>query len=250
MPLCDDFESDTVGSPPSSSLWTLVGTKGCSGTGNPSAPVIYPIVVDTTQDPTRKQAVKIMGGDSCGPIMLNTSGPATLAGKDVYGRFYLNLTSTSMTFDHTALMGLGLVGDAGSSFNPSDQASYLQLASEGAGNATNVFMWQTLDGNILPDKQTSGGAQSTYPMANTWTCIEFHTSPSGGLETWVNGTAIAGLTFVPGTTAHTSGVNDHWTPISPFSPTSLGFGWIVFGGPTMTLWVDDVALAGSRIGCP
>jgi hypothetical protein len=218
--------------------------------GNPSAPVIYPIVVDMTTDPTRKQAAKIMGGDSCGPLMVNASALAPLAGKDVYGRFYLSLSSTSTMFDHTALMGLGLAADAGANLNPMNQASYLQLASEGAGNATNVFMWQTTDSNVLPDKQTSGGAKSTYPAANTWTCIEFHTSPNGGLETWVNGTAIAGLTYVPGTTMPAAGVNDHWTPISPFSPTSLGFGWIVFSGPMMTLWVDDVAVSGARIGCP
>jgi hypothetical protein len=95
-----------------------------------------------------------------------------------------------------------------------------------------------------------GGATSTYPAADTWTCVEFHTSAStGALATWVGGNAVSGLTFVPGTTAKTQGVNDQWTPPSPFAPTSLGLGWIAFSAPQLVLWIDDVALAVSRIGC-
>jgi hypothetical protein len=111
-------------------------------------------------------------------------------------------------------------------------------------------MWQTSDGNILPDKNAMGGAQSTYPGASGWTCVEFHTSASSGaIETWVNGAAVTGLTFVPGTTTKVASVNDQWKAPSPFAPTSLGFGWILFSGPPMTLWVDDIALSKSRIGC-
>jgi hypothetical protein len=106
-----------------------------------------------------------------------------------------------------------------------------------------------MDSNILPDKETSGGAASTYPAASTWTCVEFHTGMTGTLETWVNGTAINGLTFIPGTTAAMSGINNQWTPINPLSPTSFGLGWVVFSGPLISLWYDDVALSTSRIGC-
>jgi hypothetical protein len=242
--LCDDFDTDTVGSAPAN--WTLVGTAGCSGSGNPSAPTVYPIVVDTSEAHSPPNSVKISGGDSCGPLMMNMSAFSSLT-TDVYGRFWVQLTSTTMTFDHTALMALGLTP----SINIGDQSTYLQLASEGAGNATNVFMWQTTDGDILPDKNTTGGAQSTYPMGGAWTCIQFHTSTSGALETWVGGNAtpVAGLTFVPGTTATTASVNDQWKAPSPFAPTSLGFGWIVFSGPMMSLWIDDVALGSKMVPC-
>jgi hypothetical protein len=246
LPLCDGFDTDTTGMPPSSELWTLIGTAGCSGSGNPNAPVVYPIVVDDSQHHSAPNSVKVTGGDSCGPLMLNTSAFAKLTGGEVYGRFYVYLSSTSATFDHTALSALGLTS---STFDVGDQSAYLQLASEGAGNPTNVFMWQTTDGNILPDKQTSGGAASAYPEAATWTCVEFHTATDGTLETWVGGTAISGLTFVPGTTQATAGVNNEWKPISPFTPTSFGLGWIVFSGPAMSLWFDDVALGTVRIGC-
>jgi hypothetical protein len=248
LPLCDDFESDTAGSAPSSTLWTLIGTAGCSGVGNPAATTLYPIVVDSTQHHSGSNSVKVTGGDGCGAIMNNTSAFAKLGTGDVYGRFYVFMPLTNpVTFDHTVVAALNLGTTA---LNPDNQGTYLELASEGAGNATNVFMWQTMDSNILPDKQTSGGAASAYPAPSTWTCVEFHTAPSGTLETWVNGTPITGLTFIPGTTAAMSGVNNAWKPLSPFNPTSFGLGWVVFSGPApYTLWFDDVALSTTRITC-
>jgi hypothetical protein len=245
LALCDDFESDTVGSPPSASLWTLVGAAGCSGSGNPSAPIIYPIIVDGTQAHSGTKSVKISGGDSCGPLMVNTSAFASLSGGEVYGRFYVHMSDTTTTFDHAALMGLGLLHDAGTGLNIGDQTSYLQLASEGAGNATNVLMWQTDDSHILPNKNSAGGAESTYPAAAGFTCIEFHTSQANkAIETWVNGTAVVGLTDPPAPANATQ-----WTPPSPFAPASLGLGWILFSGPKLDLWFDDVALSTTRIGC-
>jgi hypothetical protein len=245
LPFCDDFDSQTAGSPPAASAWTIIGGRTCSTQGTP-----WPIAIDATQSHSPPNSMKISGGDSCGPLMLNTGALAKIGGGEIYGRFWVRLSDTAMMFDHAFLMALGLARDAGA-FNINDQGSYLQLASQGAGNATNVLMWQTNDGNILPNKNSMGGARSTYPMANTWTCIEFHTSQAtGALETWVNGAAVAGLTFVPNTTAKMSGVNDQWTPPSPFAPTSIGFGWTVFSGESLTIWFDDIAVAASRIGCP
>lgn len=261
--LCDDFESDTVGSAPSPDLWTLVGTQGCSGMGNPAAPVLYPIVVDGTQHHSGTKSVKVAAKqDSCGPLMVNTSAFSTLSGTDVYGRFYVLMSDTTTTFDHTAAMVLTLGADAGAILgNLGNQGPYLQLAPEGAGNPTNVFMWQTDDQHILPDKQMSGGAQSVYPQPNTWACVEFHTSKtSNALETWAevdgggDGQPVPGLTFVPGTTATVAGVNDQWQralpTLSPLAPTGIGFGWVAFSGPaSMTLWFDDIVLSNHRIHC-
>jgi len=178
--------------------------------------------------------------------MVNTSAFTNLAGADVYGRFYMRLSDTATMFDHAFFMALGLTSGT---LNPSNQDSYLQLASEGAGNATNVFMWQTSDGNIMPEKNSTAGAQSTYPKANTWACVEFHTSQTGTLETWVDGKAVPGLTFVPGTTSQTDGVHNQWKSPSPFKPTSIAFGWTVFSGESLTVWFDDIAVGTTRIGC-
>ena len=243
LALCDNFDTQTAGSAPDANLWTLIGAKTCSTQGTP-----WPFAVDSTHSHSPPNSMKVSGGDSCGPLMLNTSAFSKLTGSDVYGRFYVRLSDTSMTFDHAFLMALGLTSGT---FNTNSQDSYLQLASEGAGNATNVFMWQTSDGNILPDKNTAGGATSTYPKVNTWSCVEFHTSQStGALETWVDGNAVSGLTFIPGTTTKTASVNDQWKAPSPFQPTSIGFGWTVFSGENLTVWFDDIAVSSSPLPCP
>jgi hypothetical protein len=180
---------------------------------------------------------------------VNTSAFSKITGDDVYGRFYVFLPSDT-AFNHAVMMTLGLTANAITPGMSLNESANLQLASESVNNAP-VLTWQTVDGNILPAKDAMGAAATTYPMANTWTCIEFHTSASNGaLETWVNGAAVSGLTFVPGTTAPAQGVNGQWTPISPFAPTSLGLDWINFGGSgTFTLYFDDVALGPTRIGC-
>lgn len=239
--LCDNFDSQTAGSPPNTSLWTLIGAKTCSTQGTP-----WPFAVDSTQSHSGPNSLKVSGGDSCGPLMVNTSAFTNLTGTDVYGRFYMRLSDTATTFDHAFFMALGLTSGT---LNPSNQDSYLQLASEGAGNATNVFMWQTSDGNIMPEKNSTAGAQSTYPKGNTWACVEFHTSQSGTLETWVDGKAVPGLTFVPGTTSQTDGIHNQWKSPSPFKPTSIAFGWTVFSGESLTVWFDDIAVGSTRVGC-
>jgi len=240
LALCDNFDSQAAGAAPDSSLWTMIGAKTCNGQGTP-----WPFAVDSTQSHSPPNSMKVMGGDSCGPLMLNTSAFTKLTGSDVYGRFYMRLSDTSMMFDHAFLMALGLTSGT---LNTGTQ-NYLQLASEGTGTS-NVFMWQISDGDVLPDKNSAGGATSTYPAANTWTCVEFHVSSStGALETWVNGNPVAGLTFVPGTTTKMSGVNDQWTAPSPFKPMSIGFGWTVFSGENLTIWFDDIAVGPTKIGC-
>jgi hypothetical protein len=242
LALCDNFDSQAAGAAPDSSLWTMIGAKGCSGQGT-----AFPFTVDSSQSHSPPNSMMVSGGDSCGPLMLNTSAFSKLTGSDVYGRFYVRLSATTPSFDHSFLMALGLTSGT---FTTSNQMSFLQLASEGvSGSSTNVFMWQTSDGNILPDKNSAGGATSTYPAAATWTCVEFHTSSTGTLETWVNGNAVPGLTFIPGTTTKMSGVNDQWTAPSPFTPMSIGFGQVQFSGGIPTIWFDDIAVGSTRIGC-
>ncbi len=251
LPLCDDFESDTPGSPPSSSLWTLVGLTGCGGMGNPSAPPVYSIVVDNSpmHAHSGSNSVKVdttlTGSQGCGPYMVNTSAFPMLTGGEVYGRFYVHMSDTTTTFDHTVLMGLGLLGDGGIGFNVQDPDSFLELASEGPATPTNVLMWQRSDSfGTLPAKNAMGEAQSAYPAANGFTCIEFHTSTSGAIQTWVDGTLITGLSDPPAPSVPTQ-----WTAPSPLTPTSLALGWQVYSGPNQTVWFDDVALSTSRINC-
>jgi hypothetical protein len=249
LAFCDDFDSvgDVLGGPPSQSLWTLVGTEGCAGEGNPNAQVIYPIVIGSAGR-NGTQAVKVTGGDSCGPLLLNTSGLASLAGGDVYGRFYVHLSDTTQLIHHAVLMALGLLGDAGLGLNISDQSSFLELAAETQGGLpTSALFWQTTDSDILPNTDSVGAMSTEYVAAIGFTCIEFHTSAStNAIQTWINGTLVQGLSSPP---SPPSSNPPKWTPPSPFAPASFGLGWMSFNTQGMTAWFDDVALSRTRIFC-
>lgn len=189
-------------------------------------------------------SVKVTGGDSCGPLLVNTAGLAAITGGEVYGRFFVRMPTTT-AFEHAVMMTLGLAaGVEASSIKPRT----LQLAPEEI-DTTSALVWQTTDGNILPAKAAASAPTTTFPTANQWTCIEFHVSAkTSAIETWIDGTAIAGLTFIPDTTNRLPGMNDQWTP-APLAPTSFGLGWIVFSAPSISLWFDDAALGTKRIGC-
>jgi polysaccharide lyase-like protein len=246
LPLCDDFETGTVGSPPNSALWNVVGAKGCSGQAS------YSITVDSAQSHSGTQSVKVSGGDSCGPLMMNASAFSKLTGGEVYGRFYTRF-STATPFHHSALMALGFAADAGPLGNNTKQ--YLQFAAEEAAGSSGVTGGM-LDWNFndltLPQKNSTGFGQTVYPPQSAWTCVEFHTSSSSGaIEAWVNAVAVPGMTYVPGTTVDTQ-VNSGWNsgrPM-PLSLQSIGFGWVDFSSSANTLWFDDIALSSARIGCP
>ena len=228
LPLCDDFESATAGGSPIATLWTATG--GCGGGGS------YSAVVDNTQSHSGKNSVKIVGGDSCGPLITNTSAFTTLAGA-VYGRFFARFTS-GMPATHVAFMQLGL------SASNMQQSNEVQLTGQ-----NHVVAWNYQDKTLpvmIPNPV------SIDVMPTTWTCIEFHTdATSGAIETWFDGAAVDGLTFIPGTTTVKQGVNDAWATgkPSPLAPKSLSFGWLDFGGGPSTIWIDDVALSSTRIGC-
>ena len=59
---------------------------------------------------------------------------------------------------------------------------------------------------------------------------------------------VPGMTFIPGTTTANQEVNGQWTPAA-IAPTAFGLGWIVFSGPSISLWYDDAAIGTTRIGC-
>jgi hypothetical protein len=236
LPFCDDFEKETTGGPPDPSVWTV--TTGCGMTDPTST-----VTVDGTQSNSGKKSIKVVGGtNTCGPLLTNTTAFASL-GDTVYGRFFARFTS-GMPMQHTALLVLGLSADAGVAQNPSNG---LQLTGQ-----SQVLVWNWHD-TTLPNIDTQGTSQSVDPpLAPQWVCIEFETSATtGAIAAWVDGSQIAGLTFDPTTTTLQPGANNTWSSghPTPLRPASISFGWVSYGGGTNTVWFDDVALSGSRIGC-
>jgi len=102
------------------------------------------------------------------------------------------------------------------------------------------------DDATLPDLSPNGIATSTGFTAGAWQCLEYHLSPTGTIETWLNSNAVSGLTFNPAS----PGANQNgWK--SSYKPDISGvyFGWESYGSVANTFWFDDIAISGSRVGC-
>lgn len=243
--VCDSFESATAGGPPKSNLWTLFGTGGCSGQGNPSAPVVFPIKIDNTQHHSGSQSLSVKGGDTCGPMAVNTSAFSGLSSGEVYARFFVKLDATQ-SFHHAFLATGGLVAatDGGVGFT-SDQSTFLGLDPENV-SGSEVLYWAVTDSHTIPAQNSTAAATSTYFSGTDFSCVEFHVSGSQKtIETWINGTAVAGLTSPP------PSVQGSWPPPT-MTLTSLGLGWMSTDGTSSSafpVWFDDVAISSTRIGC-
>jgi hypothetical protein len=228
LALCDDFESDTVGSAPSTTLWS-------SYTGMVSADTI---TVDGTQHHSGSQSVKVVssGSDSWGPLFSNTNAFSTLT-TAVYGRFWVYLNA-ALPSTHHAFMTLGLTADEA---DPTKQMKGVEATCQSPSGA-GLLTWNYND-SLLPDVYNF--ESSTIP-AQTWTCFEFHTdAASGDIEVWLNGTRLDTMSLPNDAGAKWTGT----APATPLKVYGMGLGWMAFNGVAMTLWFDDVALSTSRIGC-
>ena len=102
------------------------------------------------------------------------------------------------------------------------------------------------DDATLPDLSPQGIATSTPLSTSGFQCLEYHLGSDGTIQTWVNGTAITGLTAGPGSS--NPNANGWGTAYKP-DITGVYFGWESYSGAVNTVWYDDVAVASTRIGC-
>jgi hypothetical protein len=225
---CDGFE-DQAGTTPSG-RWS-VDTPNCSGTGSVS--------VDGTEAHTGSKSIKVSGTDGyCNHVFVSDTADMTTASPDWYVRFWI-MHTTPLPTGHVTFLAMN--DAAGGNTD-------LRL-----GGQDGALMWnRQSDDATLPDQSPAGVAQSAVLPTGAWECIEFEVGGSNGqIHTWLNGTAVPGLTEdgVP-----TPDVDDQWLSGSGagWRPnlTDLKLGWESYGGGgNDTLWFDDVALGTSRIGC-
>jgi polysaccharide lyase-like protein len=231
LPLCDGFETDTPGTPPSG--WSIV--MGCNpNTQDGPADAGGLIVgVDSSQHHGGNHSVRVVGGDSCGYYIVETAAFAKV-GPQLYARFWV-MFSGSPTQGHNGFLSMGTSG-----------GDHFRLGFQDA-----VVAWNAQKSDAtLPDMDPQGTSQSVSTMPSTWTCLEFHVDETNGhLELWLNGGAspVAGLSWDG---SSVQGVDDQWAHggPSPPVPTSLGLGWLGLNDQETT-WFDDVALGNARIGC-
>jgi len=222
---CDGFE-DQTGSVPSG-RWSTV-TPNCSGAGTAT--------VATTTAHTGTHSLQVNGADGyCNHVFVDDTADQPAASPTWYVRFWIR---------HTTPL-------------PTGHVTFLAMNDSTAGNTdlrlggqNGALMWnRQSDDATLPDQSPAGVAQSVQLPVNAWTCVEFSVSGADGqIHTWVNGSAVPGLTEdgVP-----TPNVDDQWLGRT-WRPklTDLKLGWESYGGGGSDgLWFDDVALGTSRLGC-
>jgi hypothetical protein len=225
---CDGFE-DQAGTAPSG-RWSVTAPN-CAGTGTAA--------IDATAAHTGAKSLRVNGTDGyCNHVFVSDSADLASGSSTWYVRLWVRHT--------TAL--------------PTGHVTFLAMNDSAAGNTdlrmggqNSALMWnRQTDDATLPAQSPTGVAQSLPLPTNTWTCVEYGVNGTNGqLATWVNGTAVAGLTEdgVPTQDVDAqwlSGAGATWRP----HLTDLRLGWESYGGGGAdTLWFDDVALATARIGC-
>jgi hypothetical protein len=224
---CDSFENQAGGTP--SGRWAVT-TPNCSGTGTAA--------VDATVAHTGTKSVRFNGTDGyCNHVFAGDPTDMAAASPTWYVRFWIRHT-TALPTGHVTFLAMN------------DSANGNTDVRLGGQNGALVWNRQS-DDATLPAQSPAGVAQSMALPTGVWTCVEFSVDGTNGqIHTWVNGTAVPGLTDdgVP-----TQDVDSQWITSKPnWRPrlTDLKLGWESYGGGGPdTLWFDDVALGTARIGC-
>jgi hypothetical protein len=229
LPLCDTFESGTVGQPPSASLWTIINDGG--GTG--------PAVIDSMGAHGSSKSVKVT---STGRTYIRNSSVISTLGSVAHVRYYVRFMST-LPSGHGAMMAT----------HPTPADQYTQTPEFRFGSQDMVFHWNNTQSDVnVPVVSPDGDATSFKPQANTWYCVELTIDRSTGhFSASVDGSIVAGLTEDG---VSTPNVDDAWLATANVTSTysmlaDFSLGWASYGAGGMTLWFDDVALSASPIGC-
>lgn len=228
LPLCEDFESTAVDGPPDPARWT-VASPNCTGTGT--------LAVRDDQAHSGAHALRVDGGGGyCDHVFIAHSATIESLGPTVYGRFWLRLDA-ALGQGHVTFMTLRDSADAG--------GKDLRM-----GGQSQILMWnRESDDATLPSLSPAGIALSLAPVPQQWTCVEFMIDQdTPELRTWIDGSELAGLVV---DAEPTPDVDQQWKSKPDWKPVleDIKLGWESYAGQTMVLHVDDIALAGARIGC-
>jgi hypothetical protein len=260
LPLCDDFESDTAGAAPNPTLWHPFMGCNPNNANGPATGGGLLIGVDSSMHHSGANSLRVVGGDSCGYYAIHT-GAFTTLGQQIYTRFWALFPpgggsggdAGAATPNHNGFLSMYSGATSGS-----DPAFYTNYGQSGPtsgqlrlGFQANVVDWNNIINGMdstLPDLDPMGTMLSVDPQANTWNCYEFHIDETNNhIEFWYNGASVSGLSF---SGVSTQGVSDQWSTQGPppLQIKSFGLGWLALNG-SETVYYDDVALAGVRIGC-
>jgi hypothetical protein len=193
------------------------------------------VTVDGAQSHSGGQSVRVDGGGGyCNHVFIASPAAAAI-GPSLYARFFVRVAD-ALGDGHVTFLAMRDAADSGRDLR--------------MGGQSQILMWnRESDDATLPALSPAGIALSTRLVPGRWTCVELHVdAAAGALQTWVDGVAVPGLAI---DTTPTPEVDEPWDRRAGWHPqlTDFRLGWESYAGQSETLWFDDVALAGQRIGC-
>jgi hypothetical protein len=221
---CDGFENQTGAGP--SGNWSI-SYPDCSGAGTAA--------IDRTTAHTGTTSLRVDGAAGyCNHVFVRDTQILGTTSNVWFVRYWVKHT-TALPVAHTTAVALQDADDGNKDLRFGGQNSAMQF-NRASDDAT------------LPEQSPAGVAQSAPLPTGTWNCVEFKVSGADGtIQTWLNGSAVAGLTEdgVPTHDIDSQWLNRTWRP----KLTDLRLGWESYGEGADTLWYDDVAVGSQRIGC-
>ena len=213
--LCEDFESDTAGGSPNSTLWTVA--KATADT----------VEISTTQAARGSKSLHIHAINTNGQhAMITNSSAFPFANNMFWGRAFVYFNSAYPS-NHTTYVAAGP--------KPNTNYEWLRYSSFGTGH---------LGGNDSdPDNSSNSSKQLTHAA---WTCIEWqYDIPNLKAYYYFNGALISTLTI----NSHSSRPGDldmqqieiGWELYQQDSAVASGGAW--------DMYFDEIALDSKRIGC-
>ncbi len=237
---CEGFESHTTGSRPGTP-WKDFETPG--GT----------IVVDESRAFSGKRSVKILAtaGDSR-VVRMGHSGNGLLPADKLYARMMVWLDAAPQGNNlHWNWIRMG--GDA-----RGESGGKLHDVTVAPGGSSTGTSWTHYGGGA------SGGYQDCFVRGaqklptGRWACVEMMVNAqTDDVDIWIDGkhddlTSVAGGATVPGIGACVPGHDftmGRWL-IPKINRLAFGFSMAHTLGASRTMWIDEVVVGGSRVGCP
>ncbi len=227
----ENFDGGNVGAQPSG--WDNFVGWVKNGT-NPNGQVLA--LVDDSRARSGTKSMHFKGGQQ--PAMITKALPDGT--NKLYVRAYVYLSQklgavTETSANHETLIGIRAT--------PGDASNEVRFGEIKGAIGTN----EVPSDNISPRQDKWHKADGPSIAANAWTCVEVAFLGEGAnheLHAWFNGTEVHAVTSPD--QWNNGPLRANWLD-GKFKEVMLG--WHSFSGRNIDVWMDDVVVATSRVGC-
>jgi hypothetical protein len=214
-------------------------------------------VVDAAHHMSGTQAVKFVvpGQADSAYIALRNAPVFPVAGNAFFGRVMMWLTSsptaTNPAVHWTIIEGSGLV--PGQTYHSAYRLGGQHPITGGNQLMANYETPDSYNGNGPATDCWHHATGKVVPVAR-WSCFEWqYDGPNNALTLWVDGSEMLNVRGM-GNTANGDGCGNSQPATYPWTaPTfdTIRVGWDSYQADSeRTLWLDDVAISSTRVGCP